>query len=221
FCSSQGWFNLAGGVDPTDATKLMVAGLDTYLSTDSGATIVKKSDWTGSGMSFVHADQHHLVYANATTVFIACDGGIFKGTVPRTTVTLANMNGGGLQTLQFYGIGQHPTTAARIHGGLQDNGEAYTATGASWSMTQGGDGGFSATDPSNGEIAYEEYVFGGIARSTTGGAGSWSCIQNFGGCSGCGGCNPDNQTSFIAPVTLDANTSSILYTGSKFVYRNS
>ena len=57
---------------------------------------------------------------------------------------------------------------------LQDNGEAYTATGSSWTMTEGGDGGFSATDWTNGEIAYEEYVFGGISRSSTGGAGSWA-----------------------------------------------
>ena len=133
-------------------------------------------------------------------------------------MTWTNLNGGGLSTLQFYGLGQHPTTAARIHGGLQDNGEAYTATGSSWTMTEGGDGGFSATDWTNGEIAYEEYVFGGISRSSTGGAGSWACIQNFGGCSGCGGCDPDNQTSFIAPIALDANNPSILYTGSKYVY---
>ena len=65
--------------------------------------------------------------------------------------------------------------------------------------------GFSATDQTNGNLAYEEYVYGGISRSTSGGSGSWSCIQNFGGCSGCGICIPDNQTSFIAPVALDAN----------------
>lgn len=220
FCSTQGWYDLTGAVDPTDPAKLLVAGLDTYLSTNSAGTITKKSNWTGSGTGYVHADQHHIVYANATTVFVACDGGIFKGTVSGTAINWSNMNGGGLATLQFYGIGQHPSTAARIHGGLQDNGEAYTASGASWSETAGGDGGFSATDPSNGEIAYEEYVFGGISRSTTGGASSWSCIQNFGGCAGCGICVPDGQTAFIAPYTLDASTSSIMYTASKYVYKN-
>ena len=86
--------------------------------------------------------------------------------------------------------------------------------------TAGGDGGFSATDWSDGEIAYEEYVYGAIARSNTGGASGWSCIQNFGGCSGCGGCVPDGQTSFIAPVVLDSNVATTLYTGSKYVYRN-
>src|SRR5262249_14079259 len=155
-----------------------------------------------------------MVYANATTVFVACDGGVFKGTVSGTTVTWVNLNAGGLSTLQFYGIGQHPTTANRIHGGLQDNGEAYTATGATWAETYGGDGGVSATDWTNGELAYEEYVFGGIARSTTGGAGSWTCIQNFGGCSGCNICTPDNQAAFISPMELDANNPTIMYTAS-------
>lgn len=220
FCANQGWFDLTGAVDPTNPAKLFVAGLDTYLSTDSGATITRKSLWTSSGTGLVHADQHHAVFANATTIFIACDGGIYKGTVAGTTVTWTNLNGGGLQTLQFYGIGQHPTTANRIHGGLQDNGEAYTATGSTWTETQGGDGGFSATDWTNGEIAYEEYVYGGISRSTTGGAGSWACIQSFGGCSGCGICVPDGQASFIGPMQLDANNPSIMYAGSKYVYRN-
>ena len=224
FCSSQCWFNLAGGVDPTTPSRLIVAGLDAYISTNSGSTVTKRSSWTGTGTSYLHADSHAVAYANATTVFVASDGGIFKGTITAgspPTISWTNLNGGGLSTLQFYGIGQHPTTASRVHGGLQDNGEAYTASGASWSMTMGGDGGFSATDPSNGEIAYEEYVYGGISRSTSGGAGGWSCIQSFGGCSGCGICVPDGQTSFIAPVVLDANNPAILYSGSKFVYRNS
>jgi hypothetical protein len=221
FCASQGWYDLTGAVDPTNPAKLFVAGLDVYLSTNSGGAITKKSDWTGTGTGFVHADQHHIVYSNATTVFVACDGGVFKGTITGgTTVSWTNLNAGGLSTLQFYGIGQDPVIAARIHGGLQDNGEAYSATGSTWTMTMGGDGGYSATDQSNGNIAYEEYVYGAIARSTTAGAGGWSCIQNFGGCSGCFGCIPDNQTSFIAPVVLDANAQSTLYTGSKYVYRN-
>lgn len=221
FCANQGWYDLTGAVDPTNPAKLLVGGLDVWLSTNSAASIQTKSNWTGSGSVYVHADQHHMVYANATTVFVASDGGVFRGSISGTTINWTNLNSGGLSTLQFYGIGQHPTVAGRIHGGLQDNGEAYTATGATWSLTMGGDGGFSATDQSDGNNAYEEYVYGAIARSTTGGAGSWSCIQNFGGCSGCFGCNPDGQTSFIAPMTLDSNNQSILYTGSKYVYRNS
>ncbi len=221
FCANQGWYNLTGAVDPATPSKLIVAGLDAYLSTNSAGSLSKKSDWTGSGTAYAHADHHHMVYANSTTIFDATDGGIFKGTISGSTITWTNLNAGGLSTLQFYGLAQHPTTPYRIHGGLQDNGEAYTATGAAWSMTYGGDGGFSATDWTNGELAYEEYVYGAISRSTTGGAGAWSCIQNFGGCSGCGICVPDGQASFIAPLTLDANNPSILYSASKYVYRNS
>lgn len=220
FCAGQGWYDLTGAVDPTDPAKLFVAGLDVYLSTNSGGTITKKSNWTASGTALVHADQHYIFYANPTTVFIACDGGIYKGDVSGTTVNWSNLNRGGLSTLQFYGMAQHPTTANRIHAGLQDNGEAYNAGGGSWFETFGGDGGFSATDQSNGNNAYEEYVYAAIARSINGGASGWTCIQNFGGCTGCGGCVPDNQTSFIAPMELDANNQARMYTGSKYVYRN-
>ncbi|HSP07937.1 MAG TPA: putative Ig domain-containing protein, partial [Acidobacteriota bacterium] len=221
FCASQGWYDLTGAVDPTDPAKLFVAGLDVYLSINSGGAIAQKSHWTGSGTDLVHADQHYIFYANPTTVFISCDGGIYKGVISRSNVSWSNLNSGGLSTLQFYGIAQHPSTANRIHAGLQDNGEAYTATGATWFETYGGDGGFSATDQSNGNNAYEEYVYAAIARSVNGGASGWTCIQSFGGCSGCGGCVPDNQCAFIAPMELDANNQRGLYTGSKFVYRNS
>lgn len=220
FCAGQGWYDLTGAVDPTDPAKLFVAGLDVWLSTNNGASIVQKSSWTGSGTGLVHADQHFTFYANPTTVFISCDGGIYKGVISGSNVSWSNLNSGGLSTLQFYGLAQHPSTANRIHAGLQDNGEAYTATGATWFETYGGDGGFSATDQSNGNNAYEEYVYAAISRSTNGGASGWACIQNFGGCTGCGGCVPDNQTAFIAPMELDANNQRSLYTGSKYVYRN-
>ena len=65
FCANQGWYDLTGAVDPTNPTKLLVGGLDAYLSTNSGASITRKSDWTGSGTAYLHADQHHMVYANA------------------------------------------------------------------------------------------------------------------------------------------------------------
>ena len=221
FCAGQGWYDLTGAVDPTTPSKLFVAGLDVYLSTTSGISIASKSSWTGSGAGFVHADQHQMVYPNAGTVFVASDGGIFKGTVSGTTVTWANLNAGGLSTLQFYGIGQHGTTAARIHGGLQDNGEAYTAIGSSWSETAGGDGGFSATDWSNGEIAYEEYVYGAIARSNTGGASRLELYPELRRVLGVRRLRPGRaDLVHRARPVLDANAPATLYTGSKYVYRN-
>src|SRR5262249_1291053 len=126
FCAGQGWYDLTGAVDPTDPTKLFVAGLDVYLSTNSGATITQKSSWTASGSGLVHADQHYIFYADANTVFVSCDGGIYKGAISGTTVNWSNLNGGGLSTLQFYGMAQDPVIANKMHAGLQDNGEAYT-----------------------------------------------------------------------------------------------
>ena len=213
FVNNQGWYDMTGSVDPTNAAKLLIQGYNVNLSTDSAFSFSS----VGSG---VHVDHHFSLYASATMVFAASDGGVFRGAVSGSSITWTSLNGGGLSTLQLYGIGQHPVTAGRIHGGLQDNGEAYTAGTGSWSSAAGGDGGFSATDQSNGNNAYEEYVYAAIARSVNGGASFPSCIQNFGGVTGCGGSVPDGTCGFIAPMMLDANAQSTLYTGCKYVYRN-
>ncbi len=224
FCSGQCWYDMTGVVDPTNANTVYFAGLDLYQSTNGGATLTQKSNWTGTGTGYIHADHHHMAMPNGTTLIDATDGGLFVSTISGTTVSSANKNGGGLSTLQFYSIGQHPTTANRIHGGLQDNGEAYNDGTGTWVESAGGDGGFSATDQVNGNNAYEEYVYAIISRSTNGGASYGGCIRNFGGCTlvnACSGnCVPDSATEFIAPFVLDPNAQGVMYTASKFLYRN-
>lgn len=212
YVNNQGWYDMTGSVDPTNPAKVLLQGFDVYLSTNNLASFTTKSG--------PHVDHHFSVYYNANTVFVASDGGIWKGAVNNTVITWTPLNGGGLSTLQFYGIGQDPVIANKMHGGLQDNGEAYTAGTGTWSSSAGGDGGMSATDQSNGNYAYEEYVYAAISRSTNGGSSYATCIQNFGGVSGCGGSIPDGQCAFIAPFVLDANNQATMYAGCKFVYRN-
>ena len=54
----------------------------------------------------------------------------------------------------------------------------------------------------------------------TGRPTSWTCIQNFGGASGCGGSDPDNASDFIAPFVLDPNNQNTMYIASKYIYTN-
>jgi hypothetical protein len=224
YCSTQCWYDMTGAVNPTDPARLVVGGLDNYLSTNSAGTLTQISHWNYGDSTYSHADHHHMVMPDATTLYDANDGGFFIGTINWTSpasTTWTNKNAG-LNTLQFYGFAQHPTDATKVQGGLQDNGQYYY-NGTSWLEVEGGDGGASAWDQGNGSYAYEEYVYAGIERNSnmTGTPSSWTCIQNINGCSGCsGGCTPDGRCAFIAPFVLDANNQNTMYTGTYRIWKN-
>ena len=221
YCSSQCWYDMHGTVDPGNPAKIIVGGLDDYISTNNAQTLTKVSHWDLSGTTYSHADHHFLYMPDSTTVYDANDGGFFLGTVSGSTVTWTNKNAG-LPTLQYYGLAQHPTDATKVTGGLQDNGQAYY-NGTTWTQAYGGDGGKSAWDQGSSGYAYEEYVYASIQRNSnmTGTPTSWTCIQNFGSTSGCSGNTiPDGRTEFIAPFTLDPNNQNTIYAGSYYLYKN-
>lgn len=225
FVASQGWYNITGAVDPTNENRLIVGGLDNWLSNDRGATITEISGWSASDDSWAHADHHHAVWVDANTYYDANDGGLNIGHIDGDDVTWTHRNAGSLATLQFYGIGQSATDPYRINAGLQDNGHALLMNGQ-WQATFGGDGGFAAIDQTNHNEAYEEYVYGSIRNSDDGGQ-TWpttGCMQTFGvapPCTGCLGlCVPDNHTAFIANFMLDVHNQNVMYVGTNWIYRN-
>lgn len=223
FVSSQGWYDMTGSVDPTNENRIMVGGLDNYISSNRGKTLTVKSGWSAGDTTWSHADHHHALWIDATTYLDANDGGLNIGTIGAdNSVTWTNANIGGLATLQFYGMGQSATDPYRINAGLQDNGHALL-DGGTWIASYGGDGGFAATDQDNDRNAFEEYVYGAIRKSDDGGH-TWpdtSCMQAFGACTGClGQCVPDRHTAFIANFILDVNNQNVMYVGTNALYRN-
>lgn len=225
FTNGQGWYDLTGGVDPTNENKLMVGGLDNYLSTDGAKTLTKVSGWSAGDTSWAHADHHHALWVDGSTYYDANDGGLNIGTINGTTVTWTHANGGGLATLQFYGLGQSATNPYRINAGLQDNGHAYL-DGNSWVASYGGDGGFACTDQEDDQHAYEEYVYGAIRHSADGGS-TWptqDCMQSFGACPPTcqigNVCVPDQHMAFVTNFILDAHNSNVMYAGTNVLYRN-
>src|SRR5207249_2870916 len=45
FTNGQGWYDLSGSVSPTNENRLIVGGLDNYLSTDGAVNLTKISGW--------------------------------------------------------------------------------------------------------------------------------------------------------------------------------
>lgn len=223
YASSQGWYDLTGAVDPNNENRLMVGGLDNYISNDRAKTITAVSGWSAGDTTWAHADHHHAIWVDASTYLDANDGGINVGTISGDTVVWSHANVGGLATLQFYGIGQSATNPYKINGGLQDNGHALLDT-TKWIATYGGDGGYAAVDQDNDNNAYEEYVYGAIRKSDDGG-NTWptqGCMQAYGACTGClGQCTPDLHAAFITNFMLDVHNQNVMYVGTNYLYRNS
>jgi photosystem II stability/assembly factor-like uncharacterized protein len=225
FLSQQGWYDNTIWVDPSNYCRLIVGGVDLYgyySTTNCLDSVTKLSQWQSweDGTS-AHADQHVIVQHpgfNGTsnqTVFFANDGGIYRNRLDRIGPTsgwqFLNNN---LGITQFYSAAGNPTTG-EIIGGTQDNGSLFykPSTGPqNWRLTFGGDGGFSAADPSNPNVFYGEYVYLNIFRSSNRGVSGNLIVNGLGDTNRC--------ANFIAPFILDPNQSNRMLAGGCGLWRS-
>ena len=134
-------------------------------------------------LAHVHPDQHGLAFMVAggkAEGYFAHDGG-----VSRTLDGFTGLNSGSCtgtnqfdslsETLgsmtEFVSFSVHPTNADIMLGGTQDNGSPKTATGTSstsWQNALGGDGGFNAINPNNGNEWFVSQPFSEIGICETG-----------------------------------------------------
>lgn len=162
------------------------------LPADCNATVAKSTDggktWqdislgtVDSGNGFptgqytLHPDDHAIVFDpnNPNVMYTGNDGGVFKTTDGGKTWSDLNP---GLGDLQFQAISVGSN--GEIFGGTQDNGtELYTQQGGTvWNNSDGGDGGLTAIDPTNANVAYHTYA--GVSLEGTTNAGQvWNEID--------------------------------------------
>ena len=209
YLGNQGWYDNALWVDPINPDHVIVGGIDLWRSTDGGVTLTKISAWYLSPDS-AHADHHfvieHPAYDAVTNkqVYFANDGGVY--TAEDIEIALDDVGwqvlNNNLAITQFYGFDVAPN--GTVVAGTQDNGTlVYKGDSEAWTETFGGDGGFSAADPTDSNYLYGEYVNLQIHRSTNGGVSS-SYINN--GLIAAG-------ANFIAPFILDPNNENRLLAG--------
>jgi photosystem II stability/assembly factor-like uncharacterized protein len=221
YLGSQGWYDNALWVDPTDASRLVVGGIDLWRSTNGGAKLTKISQWWSAPQS-AHADNHMIIEhpnfdgVNNKEVYFGNDGGVYAAnniyTVAPTTGWKELNNNLGIT--QFYGAAGNPTTG-EIIGGTQDNGTLFYKPGRGpegWTTTYGGDGGWSAADPTNPKYFYGEYVYLALHRSSDRGASASPIdhgIEDSGKCA-----------NFIAPFILDPNNPDRMLAGGCRLWRS-
>ncbi len=233
FLVSQGWYNNVIAVDPVDANRVWVGGVDLFRSDDGGANWGLASYWweDATARSYAHADQHVIVFHpryNATThkqMFIGNDGGIFRtddATAQVATGSACESAGAKVawQTLNHnYGVTQFyyglPLPDGQSYfGGTQDNGTLLgtDANGANgWREILGGDGGYVAVDSTNPQTLYAETTYLSLRKSTDGG-------KTFGRVT-LGIDDAPSAFQFITPFVMDPSDPQRLWIGGASLFR--
>lgn len=196
------WF---GGIfiDPTDENVLYNVDFEVQKSINGGTS------WN-SVFTNAHVDQHAMAF-NASTpgeVLLGNDGGLYYSS-----------NGGSsavkdlkLPITQFYRMYVDAQNENKIYGGAQDNSTSRTQTGglSDWNIIYGGDGFQPLVDPTNTNVIYALYQYGGLGKSTNNG-GSFSDATN--------GISGADRNNWDTPICFDPNNSQILYFGTNRLYR--
>ncbi|MCB0714422.1 MAG: T9SS type A sorting domain-containing protein [Chitinophagaceae bacterium] len=207
--SYQYWFAHTLAINPSNTNQVIFGGVNFYRYTSSNTTTGGSSS---SLSSSVHADFHDIEYDpnNSNTVYVACDGGVYKSTNGGSSWSVRNT---GLRATQFYAsFGVDPTNANRLIGGLQDNG-VVSYNGSSWSKEFGGDGGACAVAP-NGSTVLACNDARAVQRSTNGVTGpfsnalsSWAFVA-------------DDRTAFMVPIAISKSDGNYMYVASDNIHRS-
>ncbi len=200
--SYQGFFAHWVAVHPNTTSQIIHAGVQIYKSNDNGRTSLP--------VYGPHVDHHNFVHdpVNPDKVYIACDGGIYVTT--DFGESYSNI-GYGLQTAQFYnGFSSSHSDSMLAMGGLQDNSTQIYRGSVNWQWAIGGDGCWTAINPSNDNIMYGEFQYNNIYRSDDRGYIFLNATSGM----------EEQGAAFIAPFVIAPSQPSVLYSGRKSVFKS-
>jgi photosystem II stability/assembly factor-like uncharacterized protein len=152
--------------DPKNAERIYVTGTIMYYSNDAGTTLAR------IGEKSVHIDYHALWVdpKDPNYMMLGTDGGLYESHDMNTTWKFIN----NMPTIQFYRVAlDNAEPFYNIYGGTQDNAtiggpsrtlSRYGIHNMDWYVTIGGDGFKSQVDPTDPNIVYSQYQYGGLAR---------------------------------------------------------
>lgn len=157
FFNQQGWYDNCIAVDPTDASTVLVGGIDVYRSGNGGVSFVNTTHSYSTGPA--HPDQHIIVFDpnSPGLVYLGNDGGVCASLDGGSSWIVASEK---MATSQYYAMDIDQTRPFRVYGGTQDNGShgSYGASGFvdNWASVLGGDGFFVVVDLSDPNVIYAE-----------------------------------------------------------------
>lgn len=163
--NQQGTYDNAIAVRPGHPDEVWIGGVEIWKTSVTGQPQQLAGGPTFPGCFFcVHADVHTIVFADASTCYVGCDGGVFKTPNAGDNFYACNRD---LAITQFYSLAYN--SAGNVGGGTQDNGtqfiDGYGNTTNEAVSIDGGDGfdiDFSQMDTN---IFFTSIYNGGISRS--------------------------------------------------------
>ena len=203
--SNQSWYDLATAVSRTDASKVIIGGINTWASSNGGTNWYITSMWDTriAGFGYTHADIHGLEI-NPLNNYLYCvsDGGVFRSTDFGNNWTDLTA---GIVITQWYRIAGIESNLSLVIGGTQDNGSNKWNGGSNMEHLQGADGGDCMVDFTNSNILYCSYN-GALVKSINGGT-SFDYI----------GPTYDN---LLTPFIMNPNDHLTIYGGYNDVYKS-
>lgn len=198
----QAWYTLSIAAAPYNKDVVVVGGVNIWRSDDGGVNFNLNAHWYGGGgVPYVHADIHALEFmpGAVSTLFVGCDGGIFKTDDDGFTYTDLSSN---LCIAQIYKMGQSTTDPQTILTGHQDNGTNLKVP-ASESEVLGGDGMDCFVDRTSDFNLFGSIYYGDYYKSNDGGA-------NWGGCTN----GLSGNFGWVAPWKQDPVNANTIYCAS-------
>lgn len=228
YIQNQGWYAHDVIVSSTAVNSIYVSEIDMLKSSNGGSSWTQISDWSdwdftnttvgatseGTNTDYVHADHHHLYFspfdATYKTVFVVCDGGVFKTTNGGTS--FIGLNGGLMTTQIYHRMSVSATNSNYMLCGLQDNATLWYQGSPGCRRTTGGDGFYTAIDPTNDQICFGTYSYLTLYRSTTGPAalGGTTIFNNP---ASAAASTPAEDACFVAPVVMAPSDHNRMYAG--------
>jgi photosystem II stability/assembly factor-like uncharacterized protein len=208
------WFMGQIRVDPTDPDRVYLLGVPLFVSEDGGLTnraIARSAHVDYHAMWINPLNPDHFVVGNDGGVYISHDRG-------ETVDFVTN-----LPVAQYYAIGLDMRDPYYVYGGLQDNnslaGPSETRnvqgiTNSDWYFTVGGDGFYSAVDPTDPNVVYSESQNGGIVRYDlrTGERKGIKPQPKFG--------EQNLRWNWSAPILISPHDHKTLYFGANYLFKS-
>ncbi len=204
YCGGQCWYDNVIAINPANVNDVYLGGVDVYRTTNGSA------NWTNIRQA-THVDQHTAAWdpTEANVLWMGNDGGLFRY---KDGVWVAFNTG--ITSLQFVGVGVHPTNQNIAVGGMQDNSHAFY-DGTDWKGFEFADGNKAEFDPFDPNIFYhgdQQLSFKANSGNTVAQARA-NVEQRL------NGIDANDGVEFYLPFETDPNTAGVLYLGTTKVYR--
>lgn len=207
----QATYDLGIALNPSDATKLVTAGLCVWKSTDQGVSNMTAATEYFSDVAtttpYIHPDVHKVVYNPLNNYLYALsDGGIYVSTDNGGTWTEKTKT---MSITQYYNISGAENYPNLILGGTQDNGTFYRkSTSFNFKRVRGADGFSTAINPKDTSKIY--WTENHSLKKSTSGGNNHVTIKNFTNTSFSAGSFPEIRLNPDYPDTLVAFTYGIM-----------